>query len=121
MSMTMPSPSLIDVVARLGVGHRAPGAGRDDGREGEALGAVLAGVLLDLPGDLLLGPAGLDRAGDVLEGGVAQGDGGLQGLDLVRLLDDAQRLDEVVGGHEVGAVGLGQLVRWRPCMARYMP
>ena len=121
MSMTTPSPLLDDVVTRLGVRHRAPGAGGDNRREGEALGAVLAGVLLDLPGDLLLGPARLHHRRDVLEGGVPQRDGAAEGLDLFRLLDHAHGFDEAVGRHEAADGPTRQLFDRGTAGLRNMP
>jgi len=54
---------------------------------------VLARVLLDLPGDLLLRPARLDARGDVLEGGVAA---------APRLLAELGELGEQGGGGGTG-------------------
>src|SRR3990172_7102745 len=85
---------LYRAVAGLGVGHRPPGAGGGDRLEGEAVGAVLAGVAFDLPGDLELRPAGLDPPGHVLERLVAQVDGALKGGHLRRLLDRPQLLNQ---------------------------
>src|SRR5919109_2573549 len=52
------------VVARLGVGHGAVGAGGYDRWERKAFGAEAAGLRLDLERDAAFRPAGLDALGD---------------------------------------------------------
>ena len=87
--------ALEGAVAREAVRHRCPRPAADDRREGDAVAAVLADVLLDLPGHLLFRPARLDPLRNVLEGSVADVDRGLDRGQLLRLLDHAQPLDHV--------------------------
>ena len=92
--MTIGVACLDDVIAGLSVWHRAPRARCDDSWKREALGAVLAGVLLDLPGDLLLGPSWLRCAPRRPERGVADIDRPLQQRNLGPVFDGAQLLDD---------------------------
>ena len=81
-------------VGGRGVRQRAVGSAGDMWIEGHALGAALAHVAVDLAGDLALGHAGLEVAAEVGEGLVGDGDGALDGGDLVGVFHGAQWLDE---------------------------
>ena len=98
------------LVARGGVRHRAPGPAADDRIERDRVAAVLADVLLDLPGDLLLGPAGLDPLGDVREGRVADIDGRLDRGNLRGLFDLPQPFDQVQCRDQLRPLRLRQLL-----------
>ena len=82
--------ALLDgAVAGNGVGHRAVGAGGHDCAEGPVVGAEVSHGFLYVPGNLLLGHAGLDAAADGVERLVGNADGAAHEVQLVVVLDHA--------------------------------
>jgi hypothetical protein len=93
---------------------RAVRAGGDNDREGGRLGAELVEQLLHPPGQLALGPAGEGLGGETSVRLARQRGGPPDRVELGRVLDRAQLLDEAAARDEVepaGAQGLVARVR----------
>src|SRR6185503_4862160 len=91
-------------LARRGVRQRAVGAGGDDRRKGDRLGAHAAHRELDVEGDVALGPAREPAGQHLGERLVGELRGGADAVELLGVLDDAQALDRAAGADELDAV-----------------
>jgi len=91
-----------------GVGLGAVLAGGDDGRERLALGAAVVVLLEEAPGDLGLRTPDEAFADDHGEGEVDDRRGVTDGLDLGRLLDDAQPRHAAADVTQAAVVGAAQ-------------
>ena len=76
-------------------------AGRDDRRERRRLGPAPAHRRLEVERDVALGAAHQPALEDLLERRVRERGGGADGVELGRVLDQAQRLDRPAGGDEL--------------------
>ena len=83
-------------------------AGGDDRRERLALGAAVAVLLEQAPGDVAFAAADEALADDDRQREVDDRRGGADGLDLGRLLDDAQTAHALPHVLEAAAVGAAQ-------------
>jgi hypothetical protein len=90
-------------VAGLGVGQRAVRPRRDDRREAGLLGAVVAHGVLEVEGDLALGPPGQPALEHRPQRVVGQRRGGANAVELSGLLDLAQALHDSARGHQLDA------------------
>ena len=105
------------VVRQLFLAGDGVGQGRvlvhgHDGREGQSRSAVVAEIFFDGPGQLGFAAARLQLAFlQPAQHGVVEGEGTLQGFDLVRILDDAQLFHQAVGGLQMRAASHGTAQR----------
>ena len=99
-----------DLVARARVRKGAVGAAGDDDREGDALGASLDHVALELERDPALGPPRQSALGECAQRLVDDRGRAGDALDLALLLDHPQILHQPARRHELHSLGnqLGQ-------------
>ena len=90
-------------VARHAVGHAGVGAGDDDGVEAVAFRAEPQLAVGELGRDLALGHARADERQHFLQRLIGDRLRGLHIFEFLRLLDLAERHDEVLRGHELEA------------------